>query len=84
MLRVLKKLWRAIMPEPDEFKSSPVAGALCMLAVQQWARNYEEHITLAAAAFDACSNGFLNVEVPEFARQELINTIKSAAKRNGK
>jgi hypothetical protein len=39
---------------------------------------------LAAGAYDACCNGFLNVEVTEAARQELINTIKSAAKRNGK
>lgn len=72
------------MPEPDEFKSSPVAGALCLLATAQWARSYGEHMTLAAAAFDACCDGFCNVEVPEFARQELLNTIKAAAKRNGK
>jgi hypothetical protein len=55
-----------------------------MLAVKEWARSYEDHLALAAGAYDACCNGFLNVEVTEAARQELINTIKSAAKRNGK
>jgi hypothetical protein len=65
------------MPEPEEFRSSPVAGALCMLAVGQWARDYETHIQLAAAAFDQCCNGFLNVEVSEAATKELVNIIKS-------
>ena len=74
----------ASVNEPDEFKSSPVAGALCMLAVAQWARSYEDHVALAAGAFDACCNGFLNVEVTEAARGELIKTIKECAKRGKK
>ena len=70
------------MPEtPDEFSKSPVAGALCMLAVAQWARDYESHLQLAAGAFDACCNGFLNVEVTDAAQQEIINTIRECAKR---
>ena len=73
--------FKAVPDVPEEFSRSPVAGALCMLAVAQWSRSYEEHIILAGAAFDACCNGFANVEVPEFARQELLNTIKEAAKR---
>lgn len=71
------------MPESPEFTNS-VAGALCMLAVTQWARSYEDHLALAAGAYDACCNGFLNVEVTDAAKQELINTIKECAKRNGK
>ena len=68
------------MPDAPEFTNS-VAGALCLLAVQQWARNYEDHMSLAAGAYDACVNGFLNVEVSQAAQQELINTIKECAKR---
>lgn len=70
----------SLVPEIEEFRSSPVAGALCMLAVAQWARSYEDHLALASGAFDACCDGFLNVEVTEAARQELINTIKSCSK----
>jgi hypothetical protein len=69
------------MPEPEEFRGSSVAGALCMLATAQWARDYETHLALAAGAYDACCNGFLNVEVTEAASKEIVNTIREAAKR---
>lgn len=65
------------MPEPEEFRGSSVAGALCMLAVGQWARDYEAHMQLAAAAYDQCCNGFANIEVTEAASKELVNIIKS-------
>lgn len=70
-------------PEAPEFSNS-VAGALCMLAVAPWARDFESHMVLAAGAYDACCNGFLNVEVTDAARKEIINAIKEAAKRGKK
>jgi hypothetical protein len=73
----------AVPETPCDWQNS-VAGALCMLAVGQWARDYETHLALAAGAYDACCNGFLNVEVTEAARKELLTTIKECAKRNGK
>jgi hypothetical protein len=58
-----------------------MAGALCMLAVSQWARDFETHMTLAAGAYDQCCNGFANVEVTEAARKELVNLLKGFAKK---
>ena len=81
MLRKFIAFFRRPIMAENEFSHSSVAGALCMLAVQPWARDYEEHISLAAAAFDACCNGFLNVEVTEAASRELVNTIRECAKR---
>lgn len=72
------------MPESLPEYPSSVAAALCMLAVAPWAKSYEEHISLSAGAYDACCNGFLNVEVTEAAQKELVNTIRECAKRNGK
>jgi hypothetical protein len=51
-----------------------------MLAVGQWARDFETHVQLAAAAYDQCCNGFSNVEVTEAARKELVNIIKNCGK----
>jgi hypothetical protein len=66
------------IPQPEW--SHPMAGALCMLAVGQWARDFETHVQLAAAAYDQCCNGFSNVEVTEAARKELVNIIKNCGK----
>lgn len=68
------------MPDP-EFRGSSVAGALCMLAVTQWAKDYEDHLRLASAAFDACCDGFANVEVTEAASKALVEAIKSCGKK---
>ena len=68
---------------PDEFTTSPVAGALIMLAVQKWANDYRHHVELAGAAYEECINGFKGVEgaVMEAARDALIDCLKTPHKR---
>jgi hypothetical protein len=64
---------------PDELDSSPVAGALIMLAVQKWADDYRHHLELAGAAYEECVNGFKGVEgsVMDAARDALIDCLKT-------
>ena len=69
----------------DEFSGSSVAGALCMLATGGWAKSFEQHMELAAAAYDQCCNGFAHVEITEAASLAIVEAIKSCSpKKKGK
>jgi hypothetical protein len=80
MLRVLKRLWRALMPD-EPITGNAVADAMLMLAVEKWAKDFRHHIELAQVAKQELASGWESGAMEEDARQAFIACIKAKKSR---